>query len=145
MTTDSGKKPREIKVAFNSNETVRWATEQIDGHPFAEEGTLFREVLPDPDCPNCERLERDLNHSAYLSDKRAFERDSAERINERVFKENDFLKKQLEICKIAIDQIVNSTMSQFVNATHMSQYFLGLAMEAKTKLQALAEIRKKDE
>ena len=36
--------PKEIKVAFNSNGSVRWATHQIKNHPFSEPGTLFIEA-----------------------------------------------------------------------------------------------------
>ena len=39
------RKARELKVAFNSNGTVRWATHELKEHPYAEEGVLFREVL----------------------------------------------------------------------------------------------------
>ncbi len=54
-------KLRDIKVAFNSNGTVRWATHELVEHPYAEEGILFREVTETGDitdskkfdCPEC--------------------------------------------------------------------------------------------
>lgn len=55
------------------------------------------------------------------------------------------LQNELKIATDTFDQIIDGTMSQFVNALHMAATFQGLAIEAKTKLQALAEIRKKDE
>lgn len=47
------KQQRQIKVAFNSNGTVRWATNQLENIPFSENGVLFQEVTP---CANCERI-----------------------------------------------------------------------------------------
>lgn len=127
MTTDSGKKPREIEIHFNSDGMVGAIT-QPDGvtyEPIIGKTILFREVTP---CSNCERLEGDCKIiSERLRESEDWELKHGEAIQR--------LKKQLEMCREYVEKINMQRMSMHKDMESLATRCLELSGELLAKLE----------
>lgn len=96
---DSGKKPREFYIAMNVYGVPHYTFRKLEDMPtiYRNDAFLVREVLADPTpCANCERLEDQLYHESR----------KAPEVEYKLGHEIEVLKKQLEMCKEALDKIL---------------------------------------